>query len=168
MEYDRHYVMLCSVPHLNFPACSIDPPSSPKRNSAVRLRPAKRQAYSSKRNCKGASSSNATVRMSPTALVCRVVGSIPTWIAVGVWTPIFRRVVASAGMDMRALEEAMPLWLLEYLLLNQYPPVLPLKTSLMLLPWRRPDPNQQLSELLNTCVGISCFTSLVLSCRYFS
>jgi WD repeat-containing protein 48 len=51
---------------------------------------------------------------------------------------------------MHALEEAMPTWLLEYLLLNQAS-VPQNKLSFILLPWANKDPDgEQLPELLNT------------------
>ena len=39
------------------------------------------------------------------------------------WTTLYRGQVASTGQDARALEEAMPFWLLEYLLVNKIPPI---------------------------------------------
>ncbi|GLB43006.1 putative protein with domain of unknown function (DUF3337) [Lyophyllum shimeji] len=64
---------------------------------------------------------------------------------------VYRGTVSSTKQDVRALEEAMPLWLLEYLLLNKIPP-LPAhpKISFVLLPWPTPNPEDQLPELLNT------------------
>ncbi|KAG6916840.1 hypothetical protein DXG01_005139 [Tephrocybe rancida] len=59
--------------------------------------------------------------------------------------------VASTKHDVLALEEAMPLWLMEYLLLNKTPVIPPhQKISFVLLPWPMPDGTEQLPELLNT------------------
>lgn len=59
-------------------------------------------------------------------------------------------------MDVRALEEVMPFWLLEYLLVNKIPPVPTLKVSFVLLPYRSKDPNEEpLPELLNMYVVLS-------------
>ena len=66
------------------------------------------------------------------------------------WTTLYRGTVSSAYHDMHALEEAMPTWLLEYLLLNQAS-VPQNKLSFILLPWANKDPDgEQLPELLNT------------------
>lgn len=52
---------------------------------------------------------------------------------------------------MHALEEIMPMWLLECLLVNKIPPVPVTKISFVLLPYPNKDPDgEQLPELLNT------------------
>jgi WD repeat-containing protein 48 len=58
--------------------------------------------------------------------------------------------VASAVHDVRILEEVLPMWLLEYLLLNKAPPAPVPKLSFVLLPWPSKDPDvEQLPELLD-------------------
>ena len=52
---------------------------------------------------------------------------------------------------MKALEQAMPVWLLEFLLANKIPPIPMVKISFVLLPFpSRGDGDEQLPELLNT------------------
>ena len=69
------------------------------------------------------------------------------------WVTIYRGQAASTGHDARLLEEVMPFWLLEYLLINKIPPIPTVKVSFVLLPCRSKDPSEeQLPELLNTCV----------------
>lgn len=66
------------------------------------------------------------------------------------WTPLYRGQVSSTGTDGHILEEVMPFWLLEYLLVNKIPPVPTVKVSFVLLPYRSKDPNEEpLPELLN-------------------
>ncbi|KAF8063588.1 hypothetical protein FPV67DRAFT_1701521 [Lyophyllum atratum] len=67
------------------------------------------------------------------------------------FTAVYRGTASSMKQDVRVLEEVMPLWLMEYLLLNKLPPI-PAhpKISFVLLPWPTPDPADQLPELLNT------------------
>jgi len=52
------------------------------------------------------------------------------------WAIVYRGTVASAGntADVAALEDAMPVWLLEYLLLARVPPVAVVKVQFALLP----------------------------------
>lgn len=69
------------------------------------------------------------------------------------WFTLYRGHVASTGSDARALEETMPLWLLECLLLNKVPAIPIAKMSFVLLPYKEPD-GEQLPELLNTYVVI--------------
>jgi WD repeat-containing protein 48 len=64
------------------------------------------------------------------------------------WKTIYRGTVASTWMDLPALEDAVPMWLLEYLLTNKIPPVPVSKVSFVLLPW--PHDGEPLPELLNT------------------
>lgn len=67
------------------------------------------------------------------------------------WATLYRGQVSSTGQDARTLEEVMPFWLLEYLLVNKIPPIPTIKVSFVLLPYRSKDPNEeQLPELLNT------------------
>jgi len=50
----------------------------------------------------------------------------------------------------------MPLWLAEYLLLNQSPPMPPpVKVSFVLVPWNKDQDAEPLPELLNT-YALSC------------
>lgn len=62
--------------------------------------------------------------------------------------------------DLRALEDTMPLWLLEYLLTNKVPAVPVQKISFVLLPW--PDDEETLPELLNTWVHMHLLRSTPL------
>ncbi|KAF5357720.1 hypothetical protein D9758_007423 [Tetrapyrgos nigripes] len=64
---------------------------------------------------------------------------------------VYRGTVNSAGHDVHALEEAMPMWLIEYLLTNKTTTLPPLvKISFILLPHPNKDPSaEQLPELLN-------------------
>ncbi|KAF8901320.1 hypothetical protein CPB84DRAFT_1747077 [Gymnopilus junonius] len=64
---------------------------------------------------------------------------------------LYRRNVERVGEDVQMLEETMPLWLAEYLLLNRTPPVVPLaKLSFVLMPWNKDPDVEPLPELLNT------------------
>ncbi|KAI0094159.1 hypothetical protein BDY19DRAFT_901416 [Irpex rosettiformis] len=67
------------------------------------------------------------------------------------WMILYRGQVSSTGQDARLLEEVMPFWLLEYLLVNKIPAVPTVKISFVLLPWKNKDTNDEpLPELLNT------------------
>jgi WD repeat-containing protein 48 len=66
------------------------------------------------------------------------------------WTTLYRCTVSMAQVDLRVMEEAMPMWLLEYLLMNRFPVLSPTKISFIMLPWPTNDPEQQLPELLNS------------------
>ena len=71
------------------------------------------------------------------------------------WNTLYRGELASTGTDARLLEDAMPLWLLEYLLTNKIPTIPTVKVSFVLLPHRGKDPNEEvLPELLNTYVHL--------------
>lgn len=85
------------------------------------------------------------VRMPPNTTVLIAEEAQPSY------TMLYRGTVSQTHHDVEALEEAMPLWLLEYLLRNQIPPSAPTsKISFVLIPWNR-DPGQEpLPELLNT------------------
>ncbi|KAF5335676.1 hypothetical protein D9611_009691 [Ephemerocybe angulata] len=64
---------------------------------------------------------------------------------------VYRGHVASIHHDTAALEEVMPMWLAEYLLLSKVPPSAPLaKFSFILLPWNKDPDVEPLPELLNT------------------
>ena len=76
------------------------------------------------------------------------------------WLTLYRGQVSSTGHDARALEEAMPLWLLECLLQNKVPATQITKISFVLLPYKEPE-GETLPELLNTCVSRT-------PCRLFS
>ncbi|KAI0706677.1 hypothetical protein C8Q76DRAFT_629871 [Earliella scabrosa] len=65
------------------------------------------------------------------------------------WLTLYRGQVSSTGHDARALEEAMPLWLLECLLQNKVPATQITKISFVLLPYKEQD-GETLPELLNT------------------
>ncbi|TFK51249.1 WD40 repeat-like protein [Heliocybe sulcata] len=67
------------------------------------------------------------------------------------WKALYKGTVASTGSDVKALEEAMPIWLIEYLLANRVAPIPVHKVSFVLLPYpaRSPD-EEKLPELLNT------------------
>ena len=62
------------------------------------------------------------------------------------WAILYRGTVASAGTvgDVATLEDAMPVWLLEYLLLGRAPQVAIVKIQFALLPGE-----EQLPELVN-------------------
>ena len=62
------------------------------------------------------------------------------------WAILYRGTVASAGTmcDVATLEDAMPVWLLEYLLLGRAPQVSVVKIQFALLPGE-----EQLPELVN-------------------
>ncbi|THU80037.1 WD40 repeat-like protein [Dendrothele bispora CBS 962.96] len=64
---------------------------------------------------------------------------------------VYRGTVNSTGHDFFSLEEAMPMWLIEYLLTNKTTAMPPLvKISFILLPYPSKDPDrEQLPELLN-------------------
>ncbi|KAF4578770.1 hypothetical protein EYR36_000577 [Pleurotus pulmonarius] len=62
---------------------------------------------------------------------------------------VYRGTVGSTGQDIRALEDVMPMWLLEYLLLNKVPDIPLTKLSFVLLPWVKDPTVEQLPELLN-------------------
>ncbi|KAH7917849.1 WD40 repeat-like protein [Leucogyrophana mollusca] len=67
------------------------------------------------------------------------------------WRTVYRGSTSTTWADVYTLEEAMPLWLLEYLLLNKVPSLPVVKISFVLLPWPNTDPDRaQLPELLNT------------------
>ncbi|KAJ7116031.1 hypothetical protein C8R44DRAFT_880410 [Mycena epipterygia] len=67
------------------------------------------------------------------------------------FTTVYRGTVGSTVADVHALEEAMPLWLVEYLLLHRMPGSPPqIKLSFVLLPWVGKDGEAPLPELLNT------------------
>ncbi|KAJ6581489.1 hypothetical protein B0H19DRAFT_1115437 [Mycena capillaripes] len=68
------------------------------------------------------------------------------------FTTVYRGTTGSTAADVHGLEEAMPMWLLEYLLLHRMPSAPPqIKISFVLLPWVGKDASEeQLPELLNT------------------
>lgn len=80
------------------------------------------------------------------------------------FTTVYRGTVGSTAADVHALEEAMPMWLLEYLLLHRMPSTPPqIKISFVLLPWVGKDASEeQLPELLNTCVVVCSLVVYVL------
>ncbi|KAJ6518796.1 hypothetical protein C8R45DRAFT_1204129 [Mycena sanguinolenta] len=67
------------------------------------------------------------------------------------FTTVYRGMVGSTAADMHALEEAMPLWLVEYLLLHRMPGTPPqVKISFVLLPWiGKGSSEEKLPDLLN-------------------
>lgn len=71
------------------------------------------------------------------------------------WAPLYRGPIGNAGMDAVLLEEELPHWLLEYLLLSKAPPVPLSKLSFVLLPLPIPPALQAeygntLPELVNS------------------
>jgi WD repeat-containing protein 48 len=78
------------------------------------------------------------------------------------WTPIYRGTVGSVGSDILELERAMPEWLLEFLLRNKAPTITTPKIGFVLLPVPAAPGEEQLPELLNTCV---CCAHLPLRCK---
>ena len=63
----------------------------------------------------------------------------------------YRGTVGSTGYDSQILEEAMPMWLIEYLLMNKTPTSpQQVKVSFILLPWKGGEDSEPLPELLNT------------------
>ncbi|KAI1787218.1 hypothetical protein LXA43DRAFT_1030141 [Ganoderma leucocontextum] len=65
------------------------------------------------------------------------------------WVTLHRGHVSSTGLDVRLLEEAMPLWLLECILQNKTPATQVTKVSFVLLPFKEAGV-EPLPELLNT------------------
>jgi WD repeat-containing protein 48 len=64
---------------------------------------------------------------------------------------VYRGSVAHTKHDVQILEEVMPMWLIEYLLINKMPALsAPIKISFVLMPWPTKDPEERLPELLNT------------------
>ena len=69
------------------------------------------------------------------------------------FTTVYRGLVTSTKHDISILEEVMPTWLIEYLLMNNIPPPpAPIKISFVLMPWPTKNPEERLPELLNTSV----------------
>ena len=69
------------------------------------------------------------------------------------YTIVYRGTVSTTHNDIDALEKAIPMWLAEYLLLNQTLPVAPLaKLGFTLLPWNKDPDVEPLPELLNPYV----------------
>jgi WD repeat-containing protein 48 len=69
------------------------------------------------------------------------------------WAIVYRGTVASAGTidDVETLEDAMPVWLLDYLLLGRSPQVGVVKIGFLLLPLQSRVPGDEvLPELVNT------------------
>ena len=69
------------------------------------------------------------------------------------WLTLYRGHVSSTGLDVRLLEEAMPLWSLECLLQNKIPAIQVTKVSFVLLPFKEAGV-EPLPELLNTYVPL--------------
>lgn len=69
------------------------------------------------------------------------------------YTTIYRGTVSTTVNDIDALEKAIPIWLAEYLLLNQTPLLTSLaKLSFVLTPWNKDPDVEPLPELLNAYV----------------
>ena len=69
------------------------------------------------------------------------------------WAIVYRGTVASVGNadDVETLEDAMPVWLLEYLLLGRTPQVAVVKIGFVLIPIQSGLPGEEaLPELVNT------------------
>ncbi|KAJ7898425.1 hypothetical protein B0H13DRAFT_2234296 [Mycena leptocephala] len=70
------------------------------------------------------------------------------------FTTVYRGTVGSTAADVHVLEEAMPLWLVEYLLLHRMPSTPPqIKISFVLLPWVTKDSSE---EQLPSCLIPHC------------
>jgi len=91
-----------------------------------------------------------TTNEAPTLPIPPHTGIIIAEEATSGWTTLYRGQVSSTGADMHVLEDVMPMWLLEYLLVNRVPAVPLNKISFVLLPFPAKDPRDQLPELLNT------------------
>ncbi|KAG7440883.1 WD40 repeat-like protein [Guyanagaster necrorhizus] len=64
---------------------------------------------------------------------------------------VYHSTAASTAHDTQVLEEAMPMWLIEYLLLNKAPAPVQVKISFVLLPYPSKGPDTEpLPELINT------------------
>ncbi|ESK85811.1 wd repeat containing protein 48 [Moniliophthora roreri MCA 2997] len=93
--------------------------------------------------------------LSPPPSVEAPVHSLPSNITLVIsedFKTLYRGTVNNTGHDVHLLEEAMPLWLAEYLLLNKIPGngLQPIKVSFILMPWPSKDgEGEQLPELLN-------------------
>ncbi|KAK7696520.1 hypothetical protein QCA50_001178 [Cerrena zonata] len=66
------------------------------------------------------------------------------------WTTLYQSFVSGTGRDANTLGEAMPMWLLEYLLTNKVQPIPVTKVSFVLLPYPGKEGAETLPELLNT------------------
>jgi WD repeat-containing protein 48 len=64
------------------------------------------------------------------------------------WRTLYQGTLMHVAADMRALEEAMPIWLLEFLLVNKSPSIGVLKVGFVLVPYPAKN-GDQLPELLN-------------------
>lgn len=83
------------------------------------------------------------------------------------WKTVYRGSVSATWADIYALEESMPLWLLEYVLLNKAVVPHASKISFVLLPWLNPDPDgEKLPELLNVYVMSSADHASCLPLNY--
>jgi len=76
------------------------------------------------------------------------------------YSVVWRGNVGMMYMDVQALEQSMPTWLMDYLLINKLPANsatggMP-KISFVLVPWNKDPDVEPLPELLNTCVAL-CF-----------
>lgn len=83
------------------------------------------------------------------------------------WSPVYSGTIGSLASNTDQLEQVMPEWLLEFLLLNKAPSPPVTKISFVLLPYAIPPDlravyGQTLPELLNTCV----FTQLTRQSFY--
>ena len=77
------------------------------------------------------------------------------------YTVLYRSLASGCHDNIEALENAMPLWLAEYLLLNQSPVMPPpIKVSFVLVPWNKDQDAEPLPELLNTYAFHLCCTAL--------
>lgn len=83
------------------------------------------------------------------------------------WKTVYRGSVSTTWADIYALEESMPLWLLEYVLFNKAVVPHASKISFVLLPWPNPDPDgEKLPELLNVYVMLRADYASCLSLNY--
>jgi WD repeat-containing protein 48 len=64
---------------------------------------------------------------------------------------VYRGSVAHTKHDVQILEEVVPMWLIQYLLMNKMLALsASIELSFVLMPWPTKDPEERLPELLNT------------------
>jgi WD repeat-containing protein 48 len=64
---------------------------------------------------------------------------------------VYRGPVAHMKHDVQILEEVVPMWLIQYLLMNKMLALsASIELSFVLMPWPTKDPEERLPELLNT------------------
>ncbi|KAF8136388.1 hypothetical protein EV363DRAFT_1428786 [Boletus edulis] len=131
-----------AVPSSPVTNSAVDNPTVPEDNASCARTPA--QVLLSTPHSPPSSSEAPTLSLPPNMMVMMSDESYPGW------KTVYRGNISTTWADVYALEESMPLWLLEYVLFNKavVPPAS--KISFVLLPWPNPDPDgEQLPELLN-------------------